>query len=222
VVRPTLKRGFSRKAVVLSGLVLALAVLSPASALAKAGGTDRPVKGTASGNVTATLGAPLGLTLDLTGRATHVGKYRVHLEGDGRFIGGEVVVDDGTWTLAAANGDHLTGTWTFTGPFRTDVHATTAVLTITGGTGRFADASGTITAQNLETPTCIAGPACPGQLLETAEGPAEGADQLLARPFEEGTDARGSLALPCRPEARGPGCRVDDRGSPVQTGCAAG
>ena len=32
-------------------LVLALIALSPASAGAKAGGTDRPVKGTASGNV---------------------------------------------------------------------------------------------------------------------------------------------------------------------------
>jgi hypothetical protein len=135
VFRPTFKRGFSRKAVVLAGLALALAVLSPASALAKAGGTDRPVKGTTSGNVTVTLGAPLGLTIDLTGVATQFGKYSVHLEADGRIIGGEVV-GDGTFTVAVANGDQATGTWTVSGPLPSgDVHPTTAVLTITGGTG---------------------------------------------------------------------------------------
>ena len=36
--RSTLKRGFPRKAAALAGLVLAFAILSPASALAKTGG----------------------------------------------------------------------------------------------------------------------------------------------------------------------------------------
>jgi hypothetical protein len=73
--------------------------------------------------------------------------------------------------VVAANRDQLTGTWTVTGPLPSgDVHPTTTVLTIKGGTGRFADASGTITSQNLVTPTCFAGPSCPGQLLETLKG----------------------------------------------------
>ena len=160
-----------RKAIMTAGLlILALGVLAPGGALGKAGGTDRPAKGTASGNVTVTLGAPLGVTLDLTGVETHLGKYSAHLDGNAEIIGGEVF-GHGTFTVAAANGDQQTGTFTFTGvPPTGDVHASTAVLTITGGTGRFADASGTITAQNLLTPSCFAEPSCPGLLIETREG----------------------------------------------------
>jgi hypothetical protein len=40
-----------RKAIALAGLVLVLAVLSPASALAAAGGTARPLEGTISATV---------------------------------------------------------------------------------------------------------------------------------------------------------------------------
>jgi hypothetical protein len=158
-----------QKGLILGILVLALVALSPASAAAKAGGTDRPVKGTASGTVTVTLGAPLGITIDLTGVATHAGKYSLHLEADGEIIGGEVV-GNGTFTVVAANGDQVTGPVVFSGPLPSgDVHTTTAVLTITGGTGRFADASGTITSQNLVTPTCFAEPSCPGLIIETLE-----------------------------------------------------
>ena len=159
-----------RKGLILCGLVLALAALSPTSATAKAGGTDRPVKGTDSGTVTVTLGTPLGVTIDLTGVASHYGRYTVHFEGDGEIIGGEVV-GHGTFTVVAANGDRQTGTAVFSGPLPSgDVHETTAVLTITGGTGRFADASGTLTSQNLVTPTCFAEPSCPGLIIETLEG----------------------------------------------------
>ena len=80
-----------RKAIMTAGLILALGVLAPVGALGKAGGTDRPVKGTASGNVTVKLGAPLLLTIDINGVATHFGKYRAHIDADGRIIGGEVV-----------------------------------------------------------------------------------------------------------------------------------
>ena len=159
-----------RKGLILCGLVLALAALSPASALAKAGGTDRPMKGTASGTVTVTLTSPLGITIDLTGKATHLGKYSVHIDAVGVISGGEVVVD-GTFTVVAANGDQLTGTATFTAPLPSgNIHTATAFLTITGGTGRFADASGTITSQNLETPICFAQPSCPGLIIDSLEG----------------------------------------------------
>ena len=53
----------------------------------------------------------------------------------------------------AANGDRVTGTITLTQTARPDGHTTTTVVvTITGGTGRFADASGTLTV------TCQSGP----------------------------------------------------------------
>ena len=113
--RSTLKRGFSPTPVAVAGLVLALAVLGPSAAVAKQGGTDRPVKGTTSGTVTGTLGSPLGITIDLSGVATHLGKYSVHIDAVGVISGGEVVVD-GTFTVVAANGDQLTGTATFTAP----------------------------------------------------------------------------------------------------------
>jgi hypothetical protein len=159
------------KGLILCGLVLALAALSPTSAAAKAGGTDRPVKGTASGTVTGKLGSPLDLTIDLTGVATHLGKYSVHVEAVGVISGGEVLVD-GTFTVVAANGDRLTGTATSTSQLSqlAEVHTTTAFLTITGGTGRFADASGTIVSRNLETPICFAEPSCPGLIIDTLKG----------------------------------------------------
>ena len=40
-----------RKLITLAGLALAVVAIGPASALANAGGTDRPVKGTISGTV---------------------------------------------------------------------------------------------------------------------------------------------------------------------------
>src|SRR5262245_9765838 len=160
-----------RKAIMIAGLILALGVLAPVGALGKAGGTDRPVQGTTSGTVTGTLTSPLGITVDLTGVATHLGKYSVHIDAVGVISGGEVEVD-GTFTVVAANGDQLTGTATTTTPLSqlAEVHTTTAFLTITGGTGRFSDASGTLTSQNLETPICFAEPSCPGLIIDTLEG----------------------------------------------------
>ena len=152
-----------RKAIMTAGLILTLGVLAPVGALGKAGGTDRPVKGTASGTVTGKLGSPLGITIDLTGVATHIGKYSIHVDAVGVISGGEVLTE-GPFTVVAANGDRLTGTTTVTTPLSqlAEVHTTTAFLTITGGTGRFADASGTIISKNLETPVCLLSLPVPG------------------------------------------------------------
>ena len=54
-----------RKTTMLAGLVLVLVALSPASALANAGGTDRPGKGTVSGTASINV-QTLGLTGELT------------------------------------------------------------------------------------------------------------------------------------------------------------
>ena len=160
-----------RKVITVAALVFAVGVLAPAGALGKAGGTDRPVKGTTSGTVTGTLTSPLGITVDLTGNVTHLGKFSVHVDAVGVISGGEVVVD-GPFTAVAANGDQLTGTTTLTTPLSqlSEVHTTTGLLTITGGTGRFSDASGTLTSQNLETPICFNEPSCNGLIIDTLEG----------------------------------------------------
>jgi hypothetical protein len=157
------------RAIVVTGAVLAFAALAPASALAKAGGTERPVKGTAVGDITATIPG-LQLTAEVSGVITHLGKSTGHFEGSGEIVGGNTL-GEGTFTLVAANGDQVTGTFALTGSLPSgEVHTATVVLTITGGTGRFADASGTITVPLLLTPSCFVEPSCPGALVETAEG----------------------------------------------------
>jgi hypothetical protein len=164
-----------RKLTTLGGLALAVVALSPASAPAKAGGTDRPVKGSASGTVSIKQG--LLVTADVTGVSSHFGNYTGHFEGQVRQIipGNPVtVVGDGTFTLVVANGDQLTGTFTFTGPPPSlTPHEVTTALTITGGTGRFADATGTVTTPLLAIPSLEPPPA--GTLVEeTVEGPTTG------------------------------------------------
>jgi hypothetical protein len=61
------------RGIIVSGLVLALAAFGPASALAKAGGSDRPWKSSATATSTLDL-VSLTATSMGTGHATHVGK----------------------------------------------------------------------------------------------------------------------------------------------------
>ena len=162
-----------RKAILATGLVLAITALSATTALAKAGGTDRPVKGTALGVITVPIPS-LHIAADESGVLTHLGKYTGHFEGSGEIVGGRTL-GEGTFTMVAANRDELTGTFTLNGALPSGaVHSLTVVLTITGGTGRFADASGTITVPLLATPSCFLEPSCPGALVETLEGHARG------------------------------------------------
>lgn len=152
-----------------AAVVIALSALTPTSALPEAGGTDRPVKGTAFGDITAAVPA-LDISTDASGVMTHLGKYTAHFEGTAEIVGGRTL-GQGTFTTVAANGDELTGTFTLNGALPTgEVHTATVVLTITGGTGRFADASGTITVPLVLTPSCFLEPSCPGLLVETLEG----------------------------------------------------
>ena len=141
----TLKRDASRKAVALAGLLLALAIVSPASALAGAGGTDRPIKGAGTGTISLdpATGAFTGV---VPGVSSHLGDIIVQIEGVGAPAADGTFAGSGTATIVAANGDQVTGTITLTQVALPDGHTTTTVvLTITGGTGRFANASGTLT-----------------------------------------------------------------------------
>jgi hypothetical protein len=66
------------------------------------------------------------------------------------LAGGNTFTIAGNQTLEAANGDMLfltfTGTGTFSGTFGVDqTTETSVVFTVTSGTGRFADASGSLT-----------------------------------------------------------------------------
>jgi hypothetical protein len=165
----------THKAIALAGLVLALAILSPASGLAKAKGTHRPgkdVKGTVSGTVTLKpmTGAFAG---DVTGVMSHLGELTGHQEG---IVGPtpEGIRGRSTWNIVAANGDTLTGTATLkVEGLPSAAHTTTQVSTITGGTGRFADARGVLTAIYEVTPLIPFNPLT-GTLVNSAEGPITG------------------------------------------------
>ncbi len=129
-----------RRLIFLSSLVLAVAALSPAAALGAAKGTDRPLKGTVTAATRDNLATLTG-EVDGTFLFTHLGKGTFHEDITFNFTGYPAFTYTGTGTFVAANGDKLFATVAGTNrPFEL-----TLVSTITGGTGRFADASGTFT-----------------------------------------------------------------------------
>jgi len=118
---------------------LALAALNVATAVSAAEASV-PIKGTGKGIVrfdTAT-GA---LTVEKSGVSSQLGKYTVRIEGNATRSEDGVFTGSGTATFVAANGDQLWGTFTSSGRDG----KTTSLITFTGGTGRFANASGTMT-----------------------------------------------------------------------------
>jgi hypothetical protein len=135
-----------RRLFALVGLtLLATIAISPAAARAAAKGSDRPLTGTTTGTLTVSL--PSGATTSsFTGNFSHLGATT---GGDAATI---VLTSPATFTytgtdsLVAANGDKVFSTFTGSGAFTSATTIeSTQVNTITGGTGRFADASGTFT-----------------------------------------------------------------------------
>jgi hypothetical protein len=113
---------------------------------------------------------------DVTGVSSHVGKYTAHAEGSGAFTSQGTFEATGTTTIVAANGDKLIGTATVkTTPFTPahPAHTTTHVTTLTGGTGRFDDARGVLTAIYEVTPLIPFSPLT-GTLTNSVEGPITG------------------------------------------------
>ena len=127
--------------VALAGVLLAL-VAGPASAAQ--GGTDRPLR--SDGEVTTVLNLcafPLSGTIEGSFRGAHLGNGTTALN----FVITPGAVQTGSGTLTAANGDVLVVTFSGIITDTSPTHNTsTSVFTITGGTGRFEDATGTFTA----------------------------------------------------------------------------
>lgn len=132
--------------------LLALAVLAPQAAVAKRGGTDSPWKGKGTQTTTFSVASsPFPATTEGTARLSHLGRSTLSLTFTITLTGPSTFSVAGTATITAANGDQLftnfTGSGEATGAFGVgQTSETTAVHTVTGGTGRFADASGTLTA----------------------------------------------------------------------------
>jgi hypothetical protein len=124
--------------------VVAATAVSLASIAVSAVAAETPFKGTANAVETSVLVFPIAsVTRDGTGTATYLGKYTSHVTLQVNVLTARAT---GAATFTAANGDTLTttvdGRSTLIAP---GVLSIVEVYTITGGTGRFADAIGTFT-----------------------------------------------------------------------------
>jgi hypothetical protein len=127
--------------------------ISPTSASAEAttqtgamNATSLPFRGDISGTMKGVFTPPATLEIHLSGegKATHLGRFTSEEHTVGTFPN---PVATGTWAFTAANGDQLFATTESTGtPVGPGIDDVKTVATITGGTGRFADATGTFTA----------------------------------------------------------------------------
>ena len=125
-------------------LIIALAGTTLA-APAKAEKKELPFKGTLQSVETYVVAPPImSVTANGSGNATHLGQYAISYEVE---VNLETLAGVGSAQLVAANGDmlyaNLSGQATPAG--EPDVFNVVEEFTITGGTGRFANASGSFT-----------------------------------------------------------------------------
>lgn len=130
-----------RRAILLAGVIFAVGIFTPASGLAKAGGTDLPYKGKASGS--STLNTQTGAAvISVTGKLSHLGKFSETEQGF-IFPGCGQLCLVSTFTQTAASGAEISGSCSGSGTTSDGIHLTFVVnCNITDGTGRFKDASG--------------------------------------------------------------------------------
>lgn len=123
----------------------ALALAGPVSA-----GEQVPFKGTLAGTATITpLGGPMvAVEIDASGTATYLGRFTLEAP---HVVNQATLTAVGTYLLTAANGDTITadlaGTARMVEP--PNVIAINETATVTGGTGRFAGATGSIQVERV-------------------------------------------------------------------------
>ena len=113
---------------------------------ASSAGAQTTFKGSLEGTVTVTpVNPPIASVLiEATGNATKLGRFTLEVP---HVVNQAVRVGAGSYIFTAANGDTLTASFTGVGTLiAPGVLSTTETATITGGTGRFADATGSFTA----------------------------------------------------------------------------
>lgn len=137
----------SRRGATLAAVLSLLALALPVGAMAAG---DIGINGVESGTFRVLGPCSSGLLLEVTGtgHAAYVGEYSGHYREC--FDPATGIVADGSFTLTTANGDTVFGT--FTGQAVPDsgsgVHYDDPGV-ITGGTGRFADARGSINTRGV-------------------------------------------------------------------------
>jgi len=130
------------KAIVLAGLILAKLPLAATAVLGRPKRTARRVSLSGSGISTSDSASGTFVVL-ATGDAARLG--RLTLKAQGVFAPADSVLSfTGAAALVADNGDELTGTFEGTSTPLSGKGDATFLLTITGGSGRFQNASGTM------------------------------------------------------------------------------
>jgi hypothetical protein len=135
--------GLTKRAL-LSSLTVAIFAIGPATA-AVAKPSGRPVRGTRTATTVLDLTTGAATTTS-SGDLAHLGAYTA--QSTEQFIAGAPPTFSfvGAVTLTAANGDKVFATVTGSGAFTSATTQTsTDTFTITGGTGRFDGATGTLT-----------------------------------------------------------------------------
>jgi hypothetical protein len=131
-------------------------------------GTHRPLTATTTSTTTVSLITEVGTTVS-SGHLSHLGAVTGSGVAQFALVGPNGFSLTGTATTVAANGDKLftitSGTGTLGPPVQNMV-----VNTITGGTGRFADASGTLTTVGVSTSVSIVGSIETVTLTSTVKG----------------------------------------------------
>jgi hypothetical protein len=125
--------------------------LSDSGLLGAGGAPTVPLKGSLEGTTIVTpLNPPFAsVVVTASGNATQLGRFTLQLPHVVNFATRSA---EGTFTFTAANGDRLTGVFTGQADTTPPIFKLEERGTITGGTGRFAEASGTIAIHRLFDP----------------------------------------------------------------------
>jgi len=126
----------------LAAILWTAALAGPAAAAEK----QVPFNGSLAGTSTISDTFPIAtVSANLTGNATHLGRFTLSLPHEVNLADTPVSAT-GTFVFIAANGDQVSGTFTgLVDSAAPPVFHVTETATITGGTGRFAGATGGFT-----------------------------------------------------------------------------